>query len=157
MSATLQDKIARYCQEQGITLKNADEVEAALDEALDAILPRMIHNIGDLLTPGDDSGGAGDTQPVAGGPDGGNSARPGEPSLQAQPTDPSGRAHVHIDAHCLDEIEAELKALQVTVEAVDPPWDYKFSGSRAALETMLRNHWGLPEDELQEVLKRIEG
>lgn len=64
-------------------------------------------------------------------------------------------ATLHIDAHCLDEIRDELKARNITVTEVDPPWDYLFTGERAALEKMLEDFWGLEGEDLASAVAAI--
>jgi hypothetical protein len=69
-------------------------------------------------------------------------------------------AHIHIEAHALDEIEADLKAAGITVTAIDAPWDYLLEGTRPALEVALLEHWGYDSptmvDEWPDVKARID-
>lgn len=49
MGKAIVDIVRNYCREQGIELRNMDEVADEIENELDSIIPRIVHQIGDLV------------------------------------------------------------------------------------------------------------
>ncbi len=52
------------------------------------------------------------------------------------------------------EFLAEMEQAGVIVKPIDAPWEVEFTATRNVLETMLRDHWDMDDEEIKDTLNQ---
>lgn len=64
---------------------------------------------------------------------------------------------INLPAHGLDSLLGYLCEKHITMNPIDAPWDIKFTADkRETLLDMINDHFGIPDEEMQDVLDSIE-
>jgi hypothetical protein len=59
-----------------------------------------------------------------------------------------------LEAHNLnDDFMADMREAGITVVEIDSPWEVQFTAPREVLESMLRTHWDMDDDEIAEAFQ----